>query len=446
MRAADFESAIVDSRFGIVRQLVEDPRRGGMPSAQRQWVAHVCDASRFGAPAVDRATFGNATNTSTARGAALGEAVERYCGNLVPPNLATATWNQLKEHMSEAVDPHDLALFSPGQYQEPGFPFQPFNRSSAVEWVEGQAMDSGDPILVPASLVYLNHRATLPTNPLVYAGIAAGRTEDEAHLSALYEIIERDATTIWWAQGGPTRPIHDAQEIAEVFDDVETESRTVRLHAIGNSFGLPVIAAFVEDHRRHLVGFGTACRHNPRQAATKALTEAYGLLEVARDLGDPMSALWDAYRDGLLPNGLFRAYRTDRAYRLSYRSDFRDIADLPSVAQLYLDPEMQGTPLDRLRRHDKAISIDQLSTTRDSDELHDVLQRVDSVGLQAVSVDLTTDDVAASNLRVVRVVVPGTYSNSPPAFPYLGGRRMSVDAFGAPWVSPQTIQPPIPLG
>jgi ribosomal protein S12 methylthiotransferase accessory factor len=51
---------------------------------------------------------------------------------------------------------------------------------------------------------------------------------------------------------------------------------------------------------------------------------------------------------------------------------------------------------------------------------------------------------------VVRVVVPGLYGNSPPAFPLHGGRRLYTEPVAQGWVDrPLTDQdlnrPPIPL-
>jgi ribosomal protein S12 methylthiotransferase accessory factor len=446
----DAEAVLVDPRFGIVHHLVDDPRRGGMPAAQRQWVAHVSDTTAFGAPAVDRLAFGNSTDASAARGAALGEAVERYCGNLVPTDLPLATWNELDRAGHPAVDPGELALFAPHQYDTAGFPFRRFTRDTPVAWARGVDLCSQAPVSVPASTVYLNLRAGTDVNPLPYAGIATGPSVRDAQRGALHEVVERDATAIWWSAHGPSVLIADGDEAVAAFDDLAADDRTVRLLALPNAFDLPVVAAFVEDHRRELIGFGTACRHDARDAASKALTEAFGLVEVAADLADPASPLWDAHRAGLLPAGTFKPFRADRAYRSSYRADLRDLVDLPGIAQLYLDPDMRGAPLDRLRTHAGTTSFAALDRVPGGDLLDDLVDRIVAHGLRAVSVDLTTSDVAASGLHVARVVVPGAYGNSPPAFPYLGGRRRHDVPKSLGWASPPpatgaALPAPIPL-
>jgi ribosomal protein S12 methylthiotransferase accessory factor len=78
------------------------------------------------------------------------------------------------------------------------------------------------------------------------------------------------------------------------------------------------------------------------------------------------------------------------------------------------------------------------------------LERLQAAGLRAVSVDLTSPDVASAGLRVVRVLVPGLYSNAPAAFPLLGGRRLYDVPLTEGWVdAPLTeaglVRVPIPL-
>jgi ribosomal protein S12 methylthiotransferase accessory factor len=48
-------------------------------------------------------------------------------------------------------------------------------------------------------------------------------------------------------------------------------------------------------------------------------------------------------------------------------------------------------------------------------------------------VDLTTPDVATTNVRVARVVVPGLVPNLPAAFPPLGGRRVLEAGVALGW-------------
>jgi ribosomal protein S12 methylthiotransferase accessory factor len=67
-----------------------------------------------------------------------------------------------------------------------------------------------------------------------------------------------------------------------------------------------------------------------------------------------------------------------------------------------------------------------------------------------VTVDLTTPDVRAAGLRVVRVLVPGLYCNAPAACPFLGGERLYREPVARQWVpgpltEGQLVRDPLPF-
>lgn len=436
-------SVLVDPRLGLLTAVRRQPPQPGIPPGWIGYGAHVAATDRYSEHTVDRYGFGAALGDhDRARRAAIGEAVERYCGNIVPPGLRTASYRELRDSGANAIDPARLALYSDAQYALPGFPFTAFHGDLRVAWVPGTDLHSGDPVLVPASLAYLNYhvgarRGEPATNALSYAGIATGTDREHAERFALEELFERDATTLWWAGDDAAPLVTDADGLVARLDDPEADDRTVLIRQVPSPFGVPVLTAFLTDHRHRVVAFGSACRADPRQAATKALVEAFGLYAVTRKLLDPDSDVWHAVREGAVAGHVFRPYRADRSYRDAFRDDLRDLVDLPAIAQLYLDPRMQGAPLDRLRDDGRTTTFDRIPAVPDDRARDTYLRRLAGAGLTAVSVDLTTSDVAAAGLRVVRVLVPGLYGNSPPAFPLLGGDRLPA---GAP-----TGRPPIPL-
>lgn len=436
------EALLVDSRFGLLTAVNRQPPQQGIPPAWIGYGAHVAATQRYAPYTVDRYGFGASLgDPDRARRAAIGEAVERYCGNIIPDRLPIASYDELRALGRATVDPDEFALYNAAQYATPGFPFTPFTRDLPVAWVTGTDLHTGDEILVPAALTYLNYytgarRSEPPTNALSYAGIAAGVDARHAERFALEELFERDATTLWWAGGAPAPLVVDGHRVTDLLDDPHAGSRSILLRSVPSPFGVPVMTAFLTDHERQVIAFGSACRADPVAAATKALVEAVGLYAVTLKLLDPHSDVWRAVDEGALDGTVFRPYRADRSYRDAFRPDLRDLVDLPAIAQLYLDPRMQGTPLDRLRSADPSTTFDAVTAVDDECARDVYLARLADAGLRAVSVDLTTADVAAAGLRVVRVVVPGLYGNSPPAFPLLGGRRLVTDGLD---------HPPIPL-
>jgi len=309
---------------------------------------------------------------------------------------------------------------------------------------------------VPASLAYLNvapQPGARPTNPVAYAGIAAGPDRASAEASALEEVLERDATTIWWASGSPAPAAAGAGAVVARLDDPSGPERRVTLLNVPSELPVPVVAAFVEDTTDGLVAFGSACRATAAEAAEKALVEAYSLLSITAKLTDPDSDVWRAVAGGAIGAHTYAPYRLDRSYRDAFQPDWRDMVDLPALAQLYLDPRMQGRPLDRLRHPAGSVPIGELPAVdgeppagrRDA-----YVALLAERGLRAFSVDLTTADVAAAGLAVVRVVVPGLYGNAPPAYPYRGGARIyTVPSRGGwprqPRSEDELVTDPLPL-
>ncbi|MEJ8646145.1 YcaO-like family protein [Streptomyces sp. MS1.HAVA.3] len=87
------------------------------------YTARLSGRPEFARWAVDAATAGAALGDhERARIAALGEAVERFCGNVVPDTLPIASHAELARAGRAAVDPREFALYSRAQYARRGFP------------------------------------------------------------------------------------------------------------------------------------------------------------------------------------------------------------------------------------------------------------------------------------------------------------------------------------
>ncbi len=244
------------------------------------------------------------------------------------------------------------------------------------------------------------------------------------------ELFERDANTIWWASGAPARPVVDAGELLQAYDicdqsgDRPSADRIIRVLLIPSQFPVTVAAVLIEERSDGLIAYGTAARADGVEAVKKALVEAFSMLELTAEVADPASEHWRAVARGDLPPHSYRPFRADRRYADDFRADFHDLVDLPAVSQLYLDPRMQAGPLDRLRAEANPVRLADLPAVDDGTARACYLQMLQAAGLRAVSVDVTTSDVRAAGLCVVRVIVPGLYGNPPAAFPYLGGTRL----------------------
>lgn len=435
---------LVDPRLGVIRRIVDFEMPDRLPRGLVTRGADVANSVDPGVWNADRAAIGaNFGDPAHAEQAAIGEAVERYCGNRVPVALRHASYDDLVRGDEPAIDPESLVLYSDRQYDASGFPFVRFTRDLNVAWARGADLATGEPCWVPASLVYCNYhwgergeREPL-TNGLVYAGIAAGPTREFAEASALEELIERDATEIWWHSGAPARGL-DVSGERRIVEALTTtaENPRIRYHffEIPTGFDTHVIGCLLDDEELSIVGAGFACRPDPVTAALKALSEAIGTWFYSTGILDPEGSIWQAVASGGLDPRAYKPWREDRRYLDDFSPDFRDVIDLGAQMQFYLDPRARRH-VTRMTDPEVVVPIGELATPDpDRDERTHLLAELARRDLRAYVVDVTTSDVRRVGLHAVRVVVPGLYTNAPASAPYLGGTRLYTEPAEYGWM------------
>lgn len=412
---------LVDRRSGIIRFVTEVKPHPSTPAELIVMTAVTSDISRVRPWRIDPSGGGSSFgDAAAARAAAIGEAVERYCGNIIQPGqVVQASYDGLTARGDDAVDPETLVLFSAAQYEAPGFPFAAIRRDSVIPWYRGRSLTRNRPAWLPASLVYVNwHRASPssspPTNGTFYPGIAAGRDLSAALLAGLQEVVERHATMIWWLNGQPLPAIRPVPGFRPL------RGKDIRgwLIYLPNEFGIPVLAAVAENTAESLLTVGFAARPDARQAAFKAWGEALILQDLSRDLQDPEGKYRRAIATGRLASGDLKPWRADRNYLDSYRADYRDVVSLMCQCQFHLDPRAQELARPYLET-DRKLSVTDLPRLTGSD-LRACQDAVESQGYEIFYADVTTPDVAAAGLVVTRTLVPGLVPNFPAAFPFLG--------------------------
>lgn len=430
---------LVDRRTGVLTDVTVAQNRPEWPTAFRWALADVAPIGRVLPLAADTSTTGTAFgDADPARAAAVGEAVERYCGNAVPRDLHRASHAELISRGERAVDPAELVLYSQRSYREPGMPFVEFTSNLEVLWARGRDLVDDAPIWVPASLVWVNwfiaDRASQPpTNFVNFAGVAAGAGRGDAEGAALEELLERDATEIWWRTGGPVSPATPSSALeAMLLPPIHSELELSPLQ-IPSPFGVPIRAVVARDRAAELLTIGIAARQDPDAAIAKAAGEAISLLALAHGLLDPAGSLWQAMDLGLLDGASYLPWRRDRAYRRSYRSDLRDLVDLGCQAQWYLDPRAQDLAEAHLAAMGAGPALPPERHLGGADRRDTYLQLLTEAGFRPVSVELTTTDVAAAGLSVARVIVPGLIPNAPAAFAYDGGSRIRHEPVRLGW-------------
>lgn len=336
---------------------------------------------------------GGARHEQAAEVAAIAETIERYSALFRPDHaLIQATWQDLITRGNNAVSPRQLRLFTDAQLIEPGFPFVDFTDDLTIDWVPGIDLASGEHTWLPANLVFLSAPSTESTGCIGYAtsnGLAAGCTWDEAALSGLLELVERDGFCITWHNGLSMPQIDPASdpEISAFFDrHVRPTGLPVALVDLSRFSQVPAVLAVVRNEDSHVapIGLGAAAAGDPRRAIIKAVIEAFQTREWIRA----------EQRAGtvLPPDTDFAA----------------EIRTFDDHIRLYAGPEL----IEHTRFLDASgdrITVDDMPAVpgeRPRHVLRGVLDRLGAQGVEVYLADVTSPDVRSAGAIVARAFAP----------------------------------------
>lgn len=436
-RAALSAEALVDAETGIIRSVREVPHPAGAPDRYLALTASVADARILGEWPADRVSLGTSFgDPAQARIAAIGEGVERYCGNwlpdvLPPDRLRVGSADELRAEGETVIDEIDLPRFADWQLARPGFPYRRLLPSTPTLWARCDELDGGS-VWVPDALVHLNWRQSrfrsLPrTHHLNYAGIATGAGTEDARDRGVLEVVERDALEVWWHLDGPTFGI-DPATVPGLLDDLQGSSLRVWLVVMPSEFA-PAIGALVHDEERGLYAAGFSAALDPARAARKAVLEAVHTWIYTQGCTTADGWVFRAVAEGLMAKGLTLDFRRDADYMTAAGAQFENVIDLGAHVQVWLDPTVHG---EARRFHSPAQGVRPLSALS-AVTMAEVHARLRERGHRVLTRDLTTSDVRRTHLRVVRSVVTGLVPNAPAAFSYLGMERFRDAAQERGW-------------
>jgi ribosomal protein S12 methylthiotransferase accessory factor len=359
-----------------------------------------------------------------AEAAAIGEALERYAGSYVPTERLVVT--SADELGLCAVEPERFALFSGAQYGEPSFPFRPFRRDTVVSWVEGFSIPDGERAYLPAQLVYMPwRRQELAEVRIGYAtssGLACAPTVEEAVLTGLLEVLERDAFMLVW-HNRLSLPLLDWSDDADLLrlDRRYFAPTGLRYSGVDLSVfvDVPTVLGVVHGALGRLGALGVGAASAPTVAVAwrKALAEAFSVQRWVRD---------QAFEQPDRLEGPATAIRTFDDHTLYYASAER---------------ARRAAFLDASGERRSTSEIAPLEGANVLELIEGVARRLAERGMAAYAVDVTSPDVRSGGLRVVRVVVPELCPlDVVEGARFLGGRRMYEAAFDAGLV-PRRLEP-----
>lgn len=390
-RLFDALDYLVDERVGIVRYVLETPRMPGSPDFFH-YFAQACDTGAFAEQANFGETGGASTERSIAVAKAVGEAIERYCGAIY--TLADLPLHAYSDAPFRCVRPSEFALLSPQQYEHPRAIFVPFEDSTQVRWTPAVDLLRGETWHVPAAMVYvpyIYHRGQgdSPIAQSISTGLACHCSYAEAAITAICEVIERDAFTITW-QAMMAHPQIRAESLSARNQDLvarfERAGYTVTLLDMTTDVGVPTVLAVSRGtlpDTPPLVPAGSSSL-DPEEAVRKSLEELEHTREYCHKIMVHMPRL---------PDDLDYENVEDQADHLNFWCSH---AHAPLADFLFASTMSRDF-----------CDIADLSTGDTRRDLDVLLRKVADVNHKALLCDLTTEDVRDAGLSVVRAVIPG---------------------------------------
>ncbi|MDO5619151.1 YcaO-like family protein [Kocuria sp.] len=233
--------------------------------------------------AVTRDSGGEGTSRSKALGAATGEALERYSAAwLEPSRFIHGSARSLSAAGLVHLDPDRIRFFTDAQLGRDGFGLTQLDADTRTPWLETAEVATGRRVLIPAQLAFLR---VIPDAPRIHTptsnGLAFGTDPYRALVSAMMELVERDAFMLTWYHR-LSMPRIDLQSDIRLarFTEQHLEPTGLRVHVMDlSSFtGLPVVACIARpgNDEPGPIGVGASAALLPEIACMKAITEAVG--------------------------------------------------------------------------------------------------------------------------------------------------------------------------
>lgn len=387
----DVVEYLVDERIGIIRYVKEVPREAGAPNFFH-FYARACNASAFGRQKNFAVSGGASADRSIAVAKAIGEAVERYCSAIYDAEdfLLCA----FESAPFQCVPPGEFALYGRRQYARPDFPYVPFEETTPVRWAAMREPVSGKVWHVPASMVVLPYRCDSDNGEhsiaqSISTGLACHRSAEEAAVSAICEVIERDAFTITW-QARLGMPRIRVETLSDRNRDLvgrfENTGSAVSMFNLTMDHGVPTILSTLRGLAADAPAlvFAASTDPDPERAARKSLEELAHTRRLAQQLTTELPPL-------VAGPGYENVVDQDCHVRLYCDHENLPLADFVFASEEWID--FRG--------------IGNLATGDPERDLEILVEKVHAVNHRVLLADLTTEDVESLGLAVVRALIPG---------------------------------------
>lgn len=223
---------------------------------------------------------GKGATVEQARASAMMEGFERYSAekqDIDQEKISISAYNEIKNE--SVLNPNDLLL--PKSFENQNIEMQ------KLEWIEAEEIISECPILVPANAVfhpYIPNREIKPCAMAMFKGntngLASGNVIEEAVLHGIFEVVERDAWSIFELTKRNKKQIDldtiENETVSELVEKFTSQGIKIKLMDITADLKIPTIVASADDtvlKDAALLTLGVGTHLNPEIAAIRALSE-----------------------------------------------------------------------------------------------------------------------------------------------------------------------------
>jgi oxazoline/thiazoline synthase len=234
-----------------------------------------------------RFVSGRGVTPQAARQSCLAESAERWCA--IYSEAMPTVWASEDELGAAGITPHSLLMISERQFNQvdkwnrevaPEH-YLPTRRASSqtIGWIEAYSITRNEKVLVPMAHCILGYPLAREQGFPVpdSSGLAAGKQIETCVETGLLELIERDATSIWWYNRIPRPPLRVDRENCPLLADfegwVERCGRKLRLLDLTTDLGVPVAAGLSCNREGRDLSFGFSAGWTKEAACYGALGE-----------------------------------------------------------------------------------------------------------------------------------------------------------------------------
>lgn len=324
---------------------------------------------------------------------AAGEAAERF--SLERVNHLTFSKGRFSDK-SPLLCPNEFRFFSKEQFTSEDFKWFDWDKEASFSWTPGKNLLTGMDVNLPAQLVYLHlnqreQKSEPALFPTTTTGAACGQTPDDSCLSAMLELLERDAFMVHYLSrtNGTRIDLSSSPVLSEVEDYIRRFRLNLSVYWLGTDFPVcPVLAlitdAFQDGSPSPWLAAGLKCSFDPTRSILGAIEEACQVRIYMRSVLEKMFN-----NGGTLPSEMTKDVILDRA--------------------LYWNRPERIKDIDFLTTSRKVIPFGDLPSFAGSSAkqtLDRLLNFCSNSGHSVYTADVTAPEVLAHGLTVTRAIMP----------------------------------------